>query len=114
MEQGCPAQSFATRDSRVGSPSAANMGARACSLARRLRKGDMFLDVFHLLGPTAVVHAEGLEVAIAGDLVEAGLGEPKQCAVLGLLQPEFDECRSLFRVVFLGIDGIRMPGKGKE
>jgi hypothetical protein len=35
----------------------------------------MVFDVLHLLRPTTVIPAECFEAAIAGDLVEAGLGE---------------------------------------
>src|ERR1700733_7245378 len=74
----------------------------------------MTLDVLHLLSPAPVIHAECFNPAVAGDLVKAGLREQKQCAALGLLQPEFEERRRLLRVIDLGIDGIRMPGKGKK
>jgi hypothetical protein len=51
----------------------------------------MVLDVLHLLGPTALIPAEGFEAAVAGKLIEAGLGDEKQSAGSGSLQPEFDE-----------------------
>src|SRR5271167_813848 len=81
-------------------------------LLRRL--WDMVFDVLHLFCPTAVIHAECFEATVAGDLVEAGLHEQKQRTLCGLLQPEFDERGRLFRVIYVGIDGIRMPGEGKE
>jgi hypothetical protein len=35
----------------------------------------MVLDVLHLLGPTALVSSERFETAVAGKLIEAGLGD---------------------------------------
>src|SRR5882762_6636911 len=92
------------------------MSARAWRLAGMLPRGlcNMLLDVLLLLCPTAVIHAERFVAAVAGDLVEAGLAEHKQCAGRGLLQPEFDERGRLLRVILLGINGIGMPGEGKE
>src|SRR4029077_17441640 len=91
-------------------------GARGRRLAANSLRplGDMVLDVLHLLCPTPVIHAERLEAAVAGNLVEAGLGEQKQCAGRGLLQPEFDERGHLLRVIYFGIDSIRMPSEGKK
>src|SRR5258708_848981 len=116
IEQGRPAQSFATNDSRVSSPSAANTGARTNRWTAIRLRGlcDIVLDVLHLLCPATVIHAESLEAAIAGDLVEAGLCQQEQGAAGGLLQPEFDERGRLFRVIYFRIDAIRMPGEGKE
>src|SRR6266850_2988995 len=74
----------------------------------------MLLDILHLLCPAAVIHAECFEAAVAGDFVEAGLSEQKQRAARCLLQPEFDERGRLLRVIYFGIDGIRVPGEGKE
>src|SRR5208282_3274847 len=74
----------------------------------------MVLDVLHLLCPTAVIHAECFEVSAAGYLVEAGLREQKQCPTCGLLQSEFHERGRLLRIIYLGVDAIRMPGKRKE
>src|SRR5271169_1131628 len=74
----------------------------------------MVLDVLHLLGPAAVISAECFEAAVAGDLVEAGLGEQKQCTARGLLQPEFDQGGRLLRIIYFGVHGIGMPGKRKE
>jgi hypothetical protein len=67
----------------------------------------MALDVLQLLCPTAVIHAECFEAAVAGDFVESGLREQKQCAARGLLQPEFDERGRLLRIICLWIDGIK-------
>ena len=74
----------------------------------------MLLDVLHLFCPTAVIHAECFEAAVAGDLVETGLRKQEQGAARGLLQPEFDERGCLLRVIYFGIDGIRVRGEGKE
>src|ERR1035438_1485034 len=75
---------------------------------------DMAFNVLHLLRPTAVIPAECFRAAVARDLVEAGLREQKQRAAGGLLQLEFDERGRLLRIVRFGIDGIRVPGEGKE
>src|SRR5262249_5647039 len=71
-------------------------------------------DVLHLFGPTAIVHTEGFGPAGRWDLVETGLGEDEQRAVLGLLQPEFHERGCFLRVVHRWIDGIGMPGERKQ
>src|ERR1700747_1187618 len=105
MERGWPPQSFATSDSRVSSPRAAKTGARAARLAvMRLRPlRDIALNILHLLCPAPVIHAECFEAAAAGDFVETGFTEQKQCAARGLFQPEFDERRRLLRVICFGI-----------
>src|SRR6266478_6534115 len=71
---------------------------------------DIALNILHLLSPTSVILAECFEAAAAGDLVEAGLREQKQCTARGLLQPEFDE-RGRLVLIYFGID---LPGEGKE
>src|ERR1035438_3237441 len=75
---------------------------------------DIALNILHLLCPAAVVPAECFEQAVAGNLVETGLSEQKQCAARGRLQPELDERGRLLRVIYLGIDGIRVPGEREE
>src|ERR1700741_632003 len=116
MERGCPPDSFRTSNSRVSSPSAAKIGARArglvVTLFRPLR--DILFNVLHLLSPTTIIHAERFQSTVAGDFVEAGLREQKQRTGWGLLQFEFDERRRFLRVIHFGIDGIRMPGEGKK
>src|ERR1700739_225747 len=74
----------------------------------------MGFDVLHLLCPAAVIHAERFEATIAGDLIEAGLREQKQCACGRFFEPEFDKCGRLFRVVFVLIDRIGMPCERKK
>src|SRR6266436_9748133 len=71
---------------------------------------DIALNILHLLSPTSVILAECFEAAAAGDLVEAGLREQKQCTARGLLQPEFDERGRLVWIYF----EIELPGEGKE
>src|SRR5208282_5077540 len=80
MEQGCPSMSFATKASRVSSPSAANTSAWVFCLVDLLlrRLCDIFLDVLHLLGPAALVPSERFEAAVAGEFVKAGLRNHKQ------------------------------------
>src|SRR5689334_21360562 len=68
MEQGVPCDSFATSDSRVSSPNAANTGA--CFLLRVLC--DIPLNVLHLLRPTTFVFAESLEPAGVRNFIESG------------------------------------------
>src|SRR5580700_634047 len=80
---------------------------------------DMVLDVLYLLGPSAIVSAEGIETAIRGKFVEAGLREHQQRAAGGFLQPELDECGWFLRAVewvvvrFLNRLGMR-PGEGEQ
>src|SRR6266404_3752058 len=71
-------------------------------------------DVGELLCPTAIIHAECFQTAVAGDFVEAGFREYEQCASLGFLQPKFDQGWCFLRVISFSIDGIRMPREGKE
>src|SRR5579885_1225087 len=110
MEQGSPALSRATSARRVASPSAAKTGAWDVLCLR----GDMALDMVHLLRPAALVHAKGLGAARGGDLVEAGFRDGQQRAAGGLLETEFHERGGLGRVIHEGIDVIRVPGIGKE
>src|SRR3546814_1192725 len=77
--------SLPTSARRVGSPRAANttaaLEARRDQRDRAMRRRaslDMALDVLHLLGPTAVVHAEGLVAAVRWDAVEARFGHRQQ------------------------------------
>ncbi|SPE26429.1 hypothetical protein SBA2_30094 [Acidobacteriia bacterium SbA2] len=75
---------------------------------------DIALDVLHLRAPPAFIHAVRFVAAVARDLVEAGLGEQQQRTARSLLQPEFDQGGRFFRVIDLGIDGIRVPGEREE
>ena len=75
---------------------------------------DIALNILHLLCPAAVIHAECFDAAVAWDFVETRLSEQKQCAALGLLQPEFDERGRLLRIIYFGIERIRVPSEGKE
>src|SRR4029077_4938204 len=74
----------------------------------------MALDVGELLCPTAIIFAECFQAAVAGNFVEAGFGEYKQCASFGFLQPKFDQGWRFIRVISFRMDGIRMPREGKE
>jgi len=98
IECGRRPESFATSAKRVLSPRAANTGAgfipreaRRCAARPPPFLRDIVFDVLHLLGPTTLVSAEGVETAIFGKLVEAGLGDYQERARGSLLQPEFDE-----------------------
>src|SRR6267142_974761 len=75
---------------------------------------DMTFNVLHLLCPSSIIHAKCVQPAVGWDFLEAGLGEQKQCAGRRLFQPEFDERGRLPGVVYFGIDGIGVPGEGKE
>src|SRR5947207_4403626 len=116
MERGSPPQSVVTSDRRVSSASAANTAAccRRFAALRSLPPRDMALDVLHLLGPAAVIHAEGLRTALCRDLVEARLGEDQQRPGRSLLQAKLDQRGCLLRVVHLRIDAVGVPGEAEE
>jgi hypothetical protein len=77
IELGRRPQSFATSDSRVGSPRAAKTSACVRRLPATLLwlVCDIVLDVRHLFCPAAVVSPERFKTAVTGELIEAGLGE---------------------------------------
>src|SRR5438105_3104456 len=81
-------------------------------LLRRLC--DMLFDVLHLLCPPAIVHAECFSAAVAGYFVEAGLRDQQACAARDLFEAEFDQSGCLIRVIFFGVDGIKLPGERKD
>src|SRR5690606_16534457 len=126
IERCARSPSLPTSDRRVGAPSAANTtaaaGARRDQRDRALRRRawldraspDMALDVLHLLGPAAVVHAEGLVAAVRGDAVEAGFGHGQQGAVAVWLEAEFDQRRDLAGVVHARLNRVRMPREGEQ
>jgi hypothetical protein len=63
------------RRNRVSSPNAAKTGAQFCNTAAfvdRLSRGDMLLDILHLLIPSAAVHAKCFETPGGRYVVEAG------------------------------------------
>jgi hypothetical protein len=65
------AQSFATSESRVWSPSAANTRELPRVATILLwRFGDMSFDILHLLDPAAVIHAKSFQAALTGDFVK--------------------------------------------
>src|SRR5215475_14259836 len=105
MDRGSPSESFLTSNSLVSSPSAANNGARPLLVTRRLwLVREIALDIFHLLRPASVVHAERFHAAAAGNFIEAGFNQHEQCSRWNFLQPEFDKRGRLLRIVGLGID----------
>src|SRR6266540_684291 len=71
-------------------------------------------DVFKLLAPAALVHAKRLVTAVAWQLVEPRLDDAQQRPRRGFLQGELDERRRLSGIIFVGIDGIRMPGEREQ
>src|SRR5262249_35045407 len=105
--------SLAMRESRVSSPSAANIGAWrrrwAVSLLRMF--GDILFDVFHLRRPALIVHPEGFEPPSLGDVFEPRFGQGQQRPACGFLEPELDERRRFLRIIDLRVDAVRMPGK---
>src|ERR1043165_1440817 len=111
IDRGEPRPSFATRDIRVSSPSAAKMRASR----RRAAASDLDglagigLDVPELLLPAAGVHAERLGAAGCGDGVKARLGDLKQSSGSGLLEAELDKSAVFLGIVDGGIDRVRVP-----
>src|SRR4029077_7565817 len=109
IELGRPRESLATRDNRVSSPNAAKTDAGACRCRRAFMPlgvlGDMTLDVFHLLGQTALVHTERFRAAAGRGLIKTGLGDGQDRAVFSLFQAEFDERGRLLRIIHFGIHG---------
>src|SRR5215472_18226269 len=115
IDCGGPLDSLPISDSRVSSPKAAKIAARSASWARRSsRLRDMALDVRHLGGPTAIVHAECFEPAALGNGVKSGFREHKKGAAIFRFKPELDEGCRLVRVVNGGIDRIRVPRERKK
>src|SRR5262245_17581561 len=108
-----PADSRASTESLVRSPSAAKIEARRFR-AWSCRTVDMTRDVLHLLLPAALVHPEGFGATMRRYLVEARLDDTDPCAGSDLLQGELDESRRFAGVVDSGIDGIGVPGEGEE
>src|SRR3546814_13187633 len=105
----------------VGSPRAANttaaVEARRDQRDRAVRRRaslDMALDVLHLLGPTAVVHAEGLVAAVRGDAVEARFGHRPQGAVAAPLDAALDPARTIVGIVDARLHRLRMPGEREQ
>src|SRR4051812_29588203 len=86
IDSGPFVESRTSKRMRVSSPSAAKSGAasRTCATANALDR-DMLLDVLELTGPTALVHAERFVAPVRGQLVEAGLDDGEQRALLRLL-----------------------------
>src|SRR5690349_25119678 len=96
MDCGTPLHNRPSTDRRVSSPRAANTVAGVFSVSNRLlRLFDMPRDVSDLLGPATVVHAEGLEPAIAWDLVETRFDDAQQSSRRDVLQCKLDERRRL-------------------
>src|ERR1700682_5199826 len=110
VERGPWDDSRPTSASRVSSPSAANIGAgRREILPRRMLRGDMSLDVLDLRRPAVLVYPERFGAPRQRDAIEARLNDRELGAAGHLLEAEFDEGGWLFRVIDVGLDGIRMP-----
>src|SRR5512141_2985088 len=103
-------QSLAISDSRVSSPKAAKMCAwRKNPWGKTL--SNILGNVLHLFDPALLVHAEGLEPPVSGDLFKSRFGHHEVGPAAGRFQRELDQGRGLFGVVDRGIDGVRVPGE---
>src|SRR5690348_11950492 len=118
MDSAPPAQRAATSRKRVGSPSAAKTGGDLCKpCARDLRiapaslKGEVLLDQFHLVGPTALVGGKCLGAALRRQLVEARFGDGQQDTVPRIVQFEHDQCHRLAPVVHVLFHAVGMPAE---
>src|SRR5262249_30565865 len=117
-----PAHRTAMRRRRVSSPSAAKTGADFRSddffgdsfFKRALCRGDMFLDVFHLLVPASAVHPKSFQTARRRDTVYPRFDDGYQCAVSDFLQLEFYQRGRFFRIVDRRINRVGMPANGKQ
>src|SRR5688572_31703808 len=111
MEHGLPSLNFSISASRVSSPSAAKIGAGGCLDFATLFLRDMSFDVFHLLGPATIVHAQRLDLPMCRNLIEAGLGDDEQRPLRSRLQAKFHQSRRLGGVIDARVDCIRVPGE---
>src|SRR2546421_2051930 len=115
MDCGTPLHSLPSTDKRASSPRAANTVAGVFSASNRLlRMFDMPRDVSDLLAPTAVIHAEGLEPAIAWDLVETRLDDAQRSPRQDALQCKLDERRRLTGIILARIDCVGVPGEREQ
>src|SRR5262245_15148098 len=105
IERGRPSLSLISSDRRVGSPRAAKTSAGR-PWPGSSSAFDIGLDVLNLLGPAAVVHAQGVGLAVRGQGVETGFGDHQAGSLRGGLQAELDQGRGLAGIVDLGIDGV--------
>src|SRR6185436_14476962 len=109
MESGPLVPSRLTSASRVASPSAAKMGAACSTRSAAALRRDIALDVLHLLGPAAIVHAKRFRAARERNVLEAGLAQQQPRAARRLLQAELHQGGRLFGVVHLRIDRVGVP-----
>src|SRR5215813_4504094 len=115
IESGPSVHSRVTSSRRVSSPSAAKTGAASARPAlARLARGDMALDITHLLGPAAFVHAECFGTATARQAFEAGFDDGQPRPTRYVIQAKFHQGRRLCRVVHRRADGVRMPAIGEQ
>src|SRR5690348_13100587 len=114
MEKALPAHRTATSFSRVRSPNAAKVAARA-SLATSALRCDMAGDVLHLDAPAAAVHPESFHAPARRHFVEAGLHYLQHRGVTWrVFERESHECRLLFAVIDGWVDGVGMPAEGQQ
>src|SRR6266446_9681868 len=115
MDCGLPLHSLVRTASRVASPRAANTTAGVFCASDRLRRVfDMLRDVLDLLAPTAVIHAECFEPALARELVETRLDDAQQGPRRDAVQRKLDECGRLAGIVLVRIDRIGVPGEREQ
>src|SRR4051812_32899017 len=115
IERGAPSLSRLTIARRVLSPRAAKtrMGKRGreVAAARLSALPDMGLDVLHLFGPAAVIHAHRLKTAPLGNLLEPRLDQRQHRAAVDALELELDQRGWLPRIVDGRVDRVRVPGE---
>src|SRR5882762_6816132 len=106
----------ATSDNRVSSPNAAKTDARSRVIGGGALglTGDIGLDAFQLLCPSVVIHAERFQAAVAWKFVESRFRDAQQRSPRNFLEAELHQRAWFLRVVHGRVDGIGMPGIGKE
>src|SRR3984893_10941095 len=74
----------------------------------------MALNVRHLFGPTALIHAECFNPTVFGNCIKSGFREEQNGATIFRFKPELDQGRGFIRIVNCGIDRIWVPRERKE
>src|SRR5262249_2349310 len=114
IDCGVPRLSRSRTESRVASPSAANISARAFNAVETLaRMNKMFRDIGHLDSPAALVHAERFIAPMGGQFAEARFHDPQQRPCPDRLERELDKRRRLAGIILAGVHRIGMPGEGE-
>src|SRR6266851_4183352 len=71
-------------------------------------------DVLDLLAPTAVIHPERFEPALARELVETRLDDAQQGPRRDAVQRELDKRRRLTGIILVRINRVGMPGEREQ